>query len=94
MIKKELVVAQNRMKQFVDKRRSEKVFKEGDMVYLRVKRFQQHVLSTSPASKLSPNTMAPRIPKDRIVFGLHALLYFVISFLLSIIAICFDYRKL
>lgn len=39
MIKKELTTAQNRMKQMADKRRSERSFDLGDMVYLKVKRF-------------------------------------------------------
>ena len=42
--------------------------------------------------------MTPRIPKDRvgniIIFNLHALPYFVISFPFFVIDICFSYRQL
>ena len=54
MIKKELAMAQNLMKQLVNRRRSEREFDIGDMVYLKVKRFQQHAFSPTLASKLSP----------------------------------------
>jgi len=39
VLKKELTTAQNRMKQVADKRRSDRDFNVGDIVYLKVKRF-------------------------------------------------------
>lgn len=58
MIKKELTIAQNRMKQLVDSR-SERTFEVGDMVYLKVKRFQQQLFSLTPTLKLSSKYYGP-----------------------------------
>ena len=42
------------MKQMADWNRSKRLFEVGDQVYLKVKRFQQQLFSTTPTSKLSP----------------------------------------
>ena len=57
LIKKELAATQNRMKQYANK--SEWKFTVGDLVYLRVKSFQQKSFSLSPFSKLSPKYYGP-----------------------------------
>lgn len=53
LIKRDLSAAQNRMKQYAD-RRSEWEFLVGDSVYLRVKSFQRKSFYSSPVSKPSP----------------------------------------
>ena len=54
ILKKELSVAQNRMKQHTNRRRSDRSFEVGDRVFLRLKRFLQQPFTIIPSSKLSP----------------------------------------
>ena len=59
MIKEELIVAQNWMKQMVDKERCERCLEEGDIVYLKVRRFQQQLFVEHSPSKLGPKYFGP-----------------------------------
>ena len=59
IIKKELTLANQRMKQLADRHRTERQFEEGAEVYLKVRRFQQHLFSPGPISKLSPKFYGP-----------------------------------
>lgn len=57
-LKEELASAKNRMKQFVDRKRSEKEFSVGEKEYLRLR--YPHLKSTQgPVSKLSPRCYGP-----------------------------------
>ena len=47
------------MEQMADKHRIDKVFEVGEEVYLKVKRFQQHLFVKGLASKLSPKYCGP-----------------------------------
>ena len=55
---KELSTAQNRMKQFAN-RRSEREFNVGDLVYLKLKHTHQKALSQGQVTKLSPKFYSP-----------------------------------
>jgi len=52
-------MAQNRMKQNTDKKRSDRTFEVGDQIYLRVKRSMQQPFTSTPTSKLSPKYFRP-----------------------------------
>ena len=52
-------MTQNRMKQMADRKRSERSFKEGDNVYLKVRRFQQQLFTGRAPSKLGPKYFGP-----------------------------------
>ena len=58
-IKAELANSQNRMKQFADKRRSEREFQVGDIVYLKLKPGHLRALLPHPGSKLHPKFYGP-----------------------------------
>ena len=47
------------MKQLADKKRCERSFEVGDMVCLKVKRFQQQLFVVNPPSKLNPKYYEP-----------------------------------
>lgn len=59
LLKQQLSKAQNRMKQYADKRRSERVFEVGDSVFLRARRYQNTSLSDKIASKLAVKYFGP-----------------------------------
>ena len=58
-LKQELSSAQNRMKQFADRRRSERESKVGDEVYLRLRYHQLKSITRVKATKLSPKYYGP-----------------------------------
>ena len=58
-IKEELANSQNRMKQLADKRRSEREFQVGDIVYLKLKPRHLRTLLPHPSSKLHPRFYRP-----------------------------------
>lgn len=58
-IKQELTLASQRMKQLADKHRTERQFEEGEEVYLKVRRFQQHLFCKGLTSKLNPKFYGP-----------------------------------
>jgi len=53
-LKQELASARNRMKQYADKRRTERVFSVGDKVYLKIRPAQLKQISPRSSTKLSP----------------------------------------
>ncbi|XP_052171521.1 uncharacterized protein LOC127787501 [Diospyros lotus] len=58
-LKQELASAQNRMRQYADKKRSEREFEVGERVYLRLKYPHLKILTQGPVSKLSPKYFGP-----------------------------------
>ena len=58
-LKKDLAMAQNRMKQLADRGRSEMEFCVGKEVYLKLKGPHLESLTTGPVSKLSPKYFGP-----------------------------------
>lgn len=52
VIKQNLQKAQERMKHFVDKKRKERIFQEGDMVYLKIRPYRHTSLSIHRHLKL------------------------------------------
>ena len=52
--KHNLQKAQNRMKQQADQHRSERVFEQGDWVYVKLQPYRQHSLRSTSCQKLSP----------------------------------------
>lgn len=59
LLKFHLLRAQNRMKQYADAHRSERVFQTGDFVYLKLQPYRQSSLKTSSSNKLSPRFFGP-----------------------------------
>jgi len=59
ILKKEMAIAQNCMKQIADRKRSDRSFNVGDKVYLKVRQFLQQPYTSIPASKLSPKYFGP-----------------------------------
>lgn len=59
VLKQELANARNQMKQIADRRRSDRTFEIGDLVYLKVRRFLQQPYTVVPPSKLSPKYFRP-----------------------------------
>lgn len=67
MMKFHLLHAQNRMKQYADSRRSDRVFKIGDHVYLKLQPYRQHSLKGRHVPhKLSPRFYGPFRVQDRV----------------------------
>ncbi|KAL7113985.1 hypothetical protein ACP275_04G093400 [Erythranthe tilingii] len=58
-LKELLRQAQERMKRFADTRRSERIFQEGDWVYLKLKPYKQLSLRKSRVWKLAPKFCGP-----------------------------------
>lgn len=58
-LKKDLAMAQNRMRQQADKGRSEREFAVGEEVYLRLRPTHIRVLTSTPVTKLSPKYYGP-----------------------------------
>ncbi|KAH9657900.1 hypothetical protein KPL70_023267 [Citrus sinensis] len=59
LLKENLEAAQSRMKLFADKKRTERVFAEGDWVYLRLQPYRQSTLHPNGTHKLSPCYYGP-----------------------------------
>lgn len=67
MMKFHLLRAQNRMKQYADSRRSDRVFQIGDHVYLKLQPYRQHSLKGRHIPhKLSPRFYGPFLVQDRV----------------------------
>jgi len=66
VLKKELVGAQNRMKQAASKKRSDRTFEIGDKVFLKVRRSLQQPFTSTPASKLNPKYFGPYVIEARV----------------------------
>ena len=58
-MKQELASAQNMMKQYAEKRRSDREFKVGEKVYLKLRYPYLKAFSQRPISKLSPQYFGP-----------------------------------
>ena len=58
-LKQELALTQNRMKQFVDRRRSEREFEVGEEVYLRLRYPHLRSINQRKVTKLSPKYYRP-----------------------------------
>lgn len=61
-----LLRAQNRMKQYADPRRSERIFQIGDYVYLKLQPYKQHSIRPRIPQKLSPRFFGPFRVIDKI----------------------------
>ncbi|KAM2118243.1 hypothetical protein ACFX1R_011686 [Malus domestica] len=59
ILKNNLMVAQNRMKQYTDKKRTERYFEVGDFVYLKLIPYQLQALSPHSYHKLQPRYYGP-----------------------------------
>jgi Integrase zinc binding domain/Integrase core domain/Chromo (CHRromatin Organisation MOdifier) domain len=60
VLKENLIKAQNRMKRFADKKRSERTFQEGDWVYLKLQPYRQiSIRGKSGTHKLKPKFYGP-----------------------------------
>lgn len=59
MIKQKLQKAQERMKHFADKKRKERIFQEGDMVYLKIQPYRHTYLSIHRHLKLHSKYYGP-----------------------------------
>ncbi|KAL8138896.1 LOW QUALITY PROTEIN: hypothetical protein V2J09_004897 [Rumex salicifolius] len=66
VLKFHLLCAQNRMRQYSDARRSDREFKIGDYVYLKLQPYKQHSLKTRIPHKLSPRYYGPFKVVDRV----------------------------
>ena len=58
-LREELANAQNIMKQYADRKRSEQIFAVGDKVYLELRQAQLKTLSPRSVTKLSPKFYGP-----------------------------------
>ena len=58
-LKQELASARNRMKQYADRRRTERVFSVGGEVYLKLRPAQLKQISPGSSTKLSPKFYGP-----------------------------------
>lgn len=59
VLKTHMTVAQNRMKQHADQKRTEREFKVGDWVYLKLHPYRQKSLVHRPSHKLAPRFYGP-----------------------------------
>jgi hypothetical protein len=59
ILKENLQMAQNKMKQKEDKHQSERQFEEGDWVFLRLQPYKQSTLKKKNNNNLAPNFMDP-----------------------------------
>lgn len=58
-LKAQLVLAQNRMKKFVDLKRRQVQFAIGDMVYVKLRPYHSKTLAYKTNEKLSPHYFGP-----------------------------------
>ena len=65
-LKKNLLRAQSRMKQYFDKKHSERSFQVGDMVFLKLQRYKQKSLPSKTLHKLSAKYFGPFEVLERI----------------------------
>nr|XP_027091852.1 uncharacterized protein LOC113712566 [Coffea arabica] len=66
MLKQNLRVAQERMKKYADERRSEREFREGDWVYLRLQPYRQSSVALRGNTKLTAKYFGPYKLEKRI----------------------------
>ncbi|KAL5729236.1 hypothetical protein ACHQM5_002212 [Ranunculus cassubicifolius] len=66
IIKDNLLAAQNRMKVYADKKRSERQFQVGEWVYLRLQPYRQNTLALRRNLKLAPRYFGPYLILDKI----------------------------
>nr|XP_027083642.1 uncharacterized protein LOC113705940 [Coffea arabica] len=66
MLKLNLKLAQERMKKYADEKRSERVFSEGDWVYLRLQPYRQSSLALRGNTKLSAKYFGPYKIEEKI----------------------------
>ena len=59
VLKKELANSQNRMKQFANRKNSEREFQVSEFVYLKLKLSHLRALMQNPSSKLNPRFCGP-----------------------------------
>nr|KYP44277.1 Retrotransposable element Tf2 [Cajanus cajan] len=59
MLQENLYKAQERMRMYADKKRTDKEFKDGDLVYLKIQPFKQHSLANTSFHKLSARYYGP-----------------------------------
>ncbi|KAL0449608.1 UNVERIFIED_CONTAM: Retrovirus-related Pol polyprotein from transposon.6 [Sesamum latifolium] len=66
LFKSNLHEAQNRMKHYADKKRTERVFQVGDSVYLRLQPYRQNSVQLGQNLKLAPRYYGPFLVEERI----------------------------
>lgn len=66
LMKHHLQRAQNRMKQIADSHRTERTFKEGDWVYMKLQPYRQTSVASNPNQKLVARYYGPYMITDKI----------------------------